>query len=263
MWASWTAIKNDPLIKAVIIIILGVLGFGFAFNMMFGQRNSMDGGEMSGGYSSHNLSYWLAIALKLLLIALVIFAVIAIIRLLGKHLLKGGETNLNQSEKNDSLIKTLGVIVLTILAIGLLILMFGGYLGLGNGLNLRGEAMVGSNGGNPGMMGGYYNGNPGMMGGTYYGNPSMMDGSYNGYFVAGNSGFNLSMILIVLLKILLYVSIVGLVIGLGLFFYKSLSRGAAERTQPINPVSGTQTCSVCNTSISNAFAFCPVCGAKA
>jgi hypothetical protein len=69
----WQTIKNDPILKAVSIIILSILGFGFAFNVMFGPRNNTIGNGMdnvsemsNSGYSLENtLSYILTIVVKI------------------------------------------------------------------------------------------------------------------------------------------------------------------------------------------------------
>lgn len=58
----WDTIKNDPILKTVSIVILSVLGFGFAFNIMFGASTGMDNqGVMGGnGNMSGNNSYSMA-----------------------------------------------------------------------------------------------------------------------------------------------------------------------------------------------------------
>jgi hypothetical protein len=83
----WETIKKDPLLRAAAIIILSILGFGFAFNIIFG-RNSSGMEDMSpSGYSlASTLSVILLLAIKILLIVLVITAIIAVIKLMEKQL---------------------------------------------------------------------------------------------------------------------------------------------------------------------------------
>ena len=134
----WETIKNDPILKAVTIIILSVLGFGFAFNIMFGPNNSgMEGMSGPGGYSLGNtLSYIFILAFKLLLIALVVAAFIAVFKLAGKHLLKGGESKMFDSIKKDPVLKGITVAGLIIVAFGLIYYLFSSLFGLGNGYGL-------------------------------------------------------------------------------------------------------------------------------
>ena len=45
----WETIKNNVLLKTIVVMILGVLGFGLAFNIMFGRNAGMMGQGMNGG----------------------------------------------------------------------------------------------------------------------------------------------------------------------------------------------------------------------
>lgn len=225
----WEMIKNDPILKTVTVIILGVLGFGFAFNIMFGVRgNSMDGGEMSsGGYSLDNtLSYILLIGFKLLLIAAVIYGLIAVVKVMNKYLFQGGEINMNNSIKNDSILKTVITITLALVALLIIFGLFGAIMGSGNG-GMYG--MMGSNGGF--MMGG----------GAIY-------------------GFSLTSVLVIVLKILLLLSIIGLVTGVVVYLYQNYSKSIGDKVQTIIPKVSNITCPNCNSRVSSEFKFCPICG---
>jgi len=231
----WQMIKNDPILKTVAVIILGVLGFGFAFNIMFGQRvagSMMGGGEMAGsGYSlDSTLSYILVITFKLLIIAAIIIAIIAAVKLANKYLFKGEEMKMMSSIKNDPILKTIAIISLSIVALLLIFALFGGVMGSGQG----------------GMYGNGMNG---------YG--------VNGYVMMGNSigstGF--AGMLAILLKVLLFVSVIGLLVGITVFLYQNYSNKFVGIQKADKGVSNV-VCSNCNQTISDEFTFCPICGAK-
>jgi predicted RNA-binding Zn-ribbon protein involved in translation (DUF1610 family) len=235
----WETIKNDPILKTVTIIILSVLGFGFAFNIMFGARSGgMDGSEMGGsGYSLGNtLSYIFILAFKLLLIALVIFAIIAIFKFAKKHLNLGGEGKMIDTIKKDPgsmassetkwndqpVLKGVTVAVLAIIAFGLIYYIFRGLFGLGSGYGMT-----------------------------------------NGNNIMGSAGYSLGIagLLAVLLKLLLVASIAGLIIGLIMYIKQSYGTEITAKLSTITTVSKkTVNCSSCNTEVSSEFKFCPNCG---
>ncbi|HVI42655.1 MAG TPA: zinc ribbon domain-containing protein [Anaerovoracaceae bacterium] len=222
----WQMIKNDPILKTAIVIILGVLGFGFAFNIMFGQRaaGSMEGGgEMAGsGYSlDSTLSYILVIAFKLLIITAIIIAIIAVVKLANKYLLKGEEMKMMSSIKNDPVLKAITIIALSIVALLLIFTLFSGVMGVNQ----------------TGM---------------------------NGYIMIGNSTPSVSLagILAILLKVLLFVSVIGLFVGGAVFLYQTYSKSMIGKVQKNNQETANIICGNCNTTISDEFTYCPVCGAK-
>ncbi|MCX7922266.1 MAG: zinc ribbon domain-containing protein [Clostridia bacterium] len=222
----WQAIKNDPILKAVTVIILGILSFGFAFNIMFGPRGS--GMEHGGGYSLENtLSYILTIGFKLFLIALVITGLIAVFKLTKRYLFDGGEIKMFDSIKRDPVLKAVSIIALLVLGFGLIHFLFSRIFGLGNG----------------------------------YG--AMMSGNVHGTMVGTGIGFGVTGLLVTLLKLLIFASVIGLIVGVFMFIKQSYSGNVFKTVLP-NKVNQTNTnCSNCGTKINGQYKFCPSCGVKA
>lgn|GEM_PF-4231990 len=90
----WETIKNDPVLRTVTVLVLGLFGFWFLFNTLFGPNPAWTSGGHEGGYymgyqslmSSFNgtLALLLTLIIKLLFVALVV-AVIAAIALALKQ----------------------------------------------------------------------------------------------------------------------------------------------------------------------------------
>jgi hypothetical protein len=75
----WETIKKDPLIKTIVVILIGVLAFGFAFNIMFGSGNGAMGEDMmEGSYRIVNMSFGLQSLLAFLLQILIVLSVIGL-----------------------------------------------------------------------------------------------------------------------------------------------------------------------------------------
>ncbi|NPV92824.1 MAG: zinc ribbon domain-containing protein [Firmicutes bacterium] len=85
----WDTIKNDPILRTVTIVILGLLGFSLLFNVLFGSGATWTGGghEGEGGYAmgmqgtaslNGTLSLLLALIIKLLFVALIVGVVVTI-----------------------------------------------------------------------------------------------------------------------------------------------------------------------------------------
>lgn len=103
----WETIKKDPLIKAIVVILIGVLAFGFAFNIMFGAGNSAmeEGSMMSTGYSLGNtLENIIDILVKIVIIALLLGVLVWIIRTVLKQT-NNGQENRFAWIKEDPIIK--------------------------------------------------------------------------------------------------------------------------------------------------------------
>jgi RNA polymerase subunit RPABC4/transcription elongation factor Spt4 len=222
----WETIKNDPILKTVTIIILSVLGFGFAFNIMFGQNSGgmEHGGAMGSGYSMGNtLSYIFILAFKLLLIVLVMFAFIALYKFARKHLFEGGEVKVIDKIKKDPVLKGITVVGLLIIAFGLVYYLFSGILGFGSNRYV--------------MM--------------------------NGYPMASNSGYGMGSagLFAILLKFLLAASIFGLIIGLVMYIKQNYGKEISEKLSAAKFASKKSiTCSNCGAAVSDEFKFCPQCG---
>ena len=150
------------------------------------------------------------------------------------------------SFKNDPILKTIGIIVLVTLGIGLVFYLFGGPAGFGmNGYGRMGEGY--------GMMGGE---GYGMMGGEGYG---MMGG-----YAAGQGGFSFGGLLSTLFHILLGLSILGLVVGLAVYVYQLITKRDSNGSPVVSSgtVSSTATCAKCKAKIPGDAKFCPACGTK-
>jgi RNA polymerase subunit RPABC4/transcription elongation factor Spt4 len=224
----WETIKNDPILKTVTIIILSILGFGFAFNIMFGSNNSEMGEMSSGGYSLGNtLSTIFILAIKVLLIVLVVTAIIAVIRLTRNYLADGGEIKMFESIKKDPVLKGITMVGLAIVALVLIYYLFSSMFGLGN--------------------------SSGMMAGN------------NGYVMMSATGnsYGISDLFVVLLKIFLVAAVIGLVVGLIMFIKQSYGNEIIQRVSSVKNINKSSvTCPHCGTQTSENYKFCPQCGEK-
>lgn len=220
-------IKNNPLLKTITIAILGVLGFGFAFNIMFGSNGAGMGQEMSGGYSLDNtLAYILAILIKVLLITIVITAIVTVIKYTRKYL-GGNNPNANNNStklidyiKADPILKTVTIVLLSILGLGTIIMIS--------------SSIFGANG-------------------AY-----VMPRSYN---YSMSNGLDLTSIIIFLVRFLLTISIVGLATGTIVLFMQNkekLSFDAAKYFK--SEKTSCVKCEKCGSDIKPDWHCCPKCG---
>lgn len=233
----WETIKNDAILKTVTIIILGVLGFGFAFNLMFGQNtmNPMAGGEMRSGSMMGNgyplgntLSFVLFATYKVFLIALIIVLIFAFIKFANQYLLKGDKLTMGNI-KQDSTFKTLSIIVVTVLSIGLISTLFGGMT--------NNDYLFGMNNGDMSNM----------MGSNYMMNSSYMMGT--GYTYGYHS------LLIFLLIILLSISIIGLIVGIAMYLFRNYPTSHQK-------VIEKTVCHICGNELKQEWKCCPSCGSE-
>lgn len=223
----WETIKNNPLLKTITIVILGVLGFGFAFNIMFGSNGAEMGQEMSGGYSLDNtLAYILAVLIKVLLITIVITAIVAVIKYTHKYL-GGGSQKANSNSMNlvdyikaDPILKTTAIVLLSILLFGILAMIA--------------NSIFGSNG-------------------VY-----VMPSSYN-YNM--NYGFGLTGIIIFLVRFLLTISIIGLVVGIIVLFVQNKDKFNFDAARYFkSEKTSCVKCEKCGCDIKSDWQCCPKCG---
>lgn len=115
----WETIKKDPLIKTIVVILLGVLAFGFAFHIMFGAgSSSMDDGSMMGsGYSLGNtLENMIGILIKLVIIGLLIGIIVWIFRVITKQTGSKPEEHF-EFIKEDPIIRNALIIIVTVLVL--------------------------------------------------------------------------------------------------------------------------------------------------
>lgn len=84
----WDLIKNDPILKAISVFVLGIFAFSFAFSIMFGSGQSgMEHSASSGGYNAANsLGSIIILLSKLLVIILLIAIIIAAVKFIQKHI---------------------------------------------------------------------------------------------------------------------------------------------------------------------------------
>jgi hypothetical protein len=227
----WETIKNDPILKSITILVLGVLSFGLAFNIMFGRNTGgMEGGmDMGGGYSLANtLAYILSISIKLLFIGLVIAAIVLLIKLVKRYLIEGTEFKMFESFKveeikKDPILKTGLIAVATVLVLGLIVIIFNSVFSPYNGY--------------------------GAMGRNYYGIAT------NGYISPmGNTA-------VIFGKLLLAVSIIGLIVSLVAYARQSNISVDMKKLIPSKITSNTIVkCEVCNFTADQEYKFCPSCG---
>jgi len=116
----WDLIKNDPILKAISIFILGIFAFSFAFSIMFGSgQGAMEHGVTSGGINVVNsLGQIITLLSKLLIIILLVGIIIAFVKFIQKHIVGNESIKTMDSLKN----KPLSAILLG--TAGMLILLF-------------------------------------------------------------------------------------------------------------------------------------------
>ena len=223
----WETVKNDPILKTVTIIILSILGFGFAFNIMFGSNNSEMGEMSSGGYSLGNtLSTIFILAIKVLLIVLVVTAIMAVIRLTKKYLADGGEIKMFDSIKKDPVLKGITIGGLGLVAFVLIFYLFSNMFGVGNTSGMAGN---------------------------------------NGYIMMSTTGngYGISALIVILLKILLVAAVIGLVVGLVMTIKQGYGSEIVKKVATVKNINNSSvTCSHCGAQVSENYKFCPQCGGK-
>ncbi len=206
----WESIKNDPLLKTIAVILLGILGFGFAFNVMFGRNTGGMEHGMSGGYSlDATLSYIIALLVKLLLIAVLVIGIMTVVRLARKYLFGGSEIKMIDTIKRDPILKIASIIILIVLALTLVLPVFNGLFGMGSGY------------------------------GNHYSNMS---------------GFSLSGLLTLLVKLLLVISVLGLFTGITAYILQNYVKLDFRRQ------AAAAQCAGCGLELKTEWKCCPNCG---
>lgn len=216
----WESIKNDPILRAVTVIVLSILGFGFAMNIMFGtgSGNMEHGMGMSGGgYSLENtLSIILALGIKILLIILVLTALTALVRFVLKASNQGSDNRVFEAIKKDPFLKTAAIIILSVITLGLVFILFSG---------------------SSGRLG--------------------VHGMY------GYNTLNSGLVLAFLLKLLMFVFVIGLAIGLFMVIRQNYS-GQIIKAVGALKVSGKVSfdCPSCGVKSADSYKYCHSCGGK-
>ena len=222
----WNSIKEDPILKTVVVVILGVLAFGFAFNVMFGGASSgMESGEMMGGgsYSLGNtLTYTLSLLIKIALILLVVGGIIAAVKLIKKYIID--ETKFTAPDLSDKK----SIYKYAIYGAGALLVLVVLYS---------------------------------LMNGTNSNNMAVGNMQNNGYYVPRSaSQFGILSILGFFVKSLLFLSITGLVVAAFMYFKNEYLNKNISATNISSEKLVEKKCANCGTELKNSWKCCPSCG---
>jgi len=220
----WETIKKDPLIKTIVVILLGVLAFGFAFNIMFGSGSSgMGESEMSmgTGYSlSNTLEVIIALLIKLAIIALLIGIIVWIFRAIGKR--TGNEpTDKLAWLKEDPIVKNALIIIGGVIVLTFLLSLF------------RSGSSTGE------MSGG------------------------NSNYLFTNMTYGIQSLFALLLKLLLILSFLGLGYGVYMYLKQnhiSFLDVNGKNEMKNNNNNATTICPNCNAQLKDSWKCCPHCG---
>ena len=222
----WNSIKEDPILKTVVVVILGVLAFGFAFNIMFGGASSgMESGEMMGGgsYSLGNtLTYTLSLLIKIALILLVVGGIILTIKLIKKYIID--ETKFNTPDLYDK--KSIYRYALYgVGALVVLVVLFS------------------------------------LMNGTNNSNMTVGNMQNNGYYHPRSAGqFGTLSILGFFVKSLLFLSITGLAVAAFMYFKNEYLNKNISGTNVVSEKLVEKKCENCGIVIKDSWKCCPSCG---
>ena len=132
--------KDDPLIRTLLIIILGTIAFSLLFQLFKGGNNmDMGMGNMGNtGYSMDGLlGGLLGLLFNLLIMALVVGAIIAIVQWVRKSFFKDANPKTMQLF-SDPLLKTVAVVVGAVFGLILLFGVFGNFFNTGMGYGMNG-----------------------------------------------------------------------------------------------------------------------------
>lgn len=141
---SWD-FKNNPLLRVILVFVIGIVAFELLFNSFTGGAESMgdhmDMGSMSsgGGYGytiSGLISGLLVLLVKILMILLVAAVIVGVIVWVKNNFFKNASTsNIMQSIKNDPILKTISVVTLAIIGILLVFALLGSFNQTGMGIS--------------------------------------------------------------------------------------------------------------------------------
>lgn len=223
----WENIKKDPLIKTIVVIILGVIAFGLAFNIMFGSGGSMEEGSMSmgTGYSlSNTLETIIALLIKVVIIGLLIGAVVWIFRAITKRSENNQVAGFTWIKEDPIIRNALIIIGSVIVLVFLFSFLRGFFTAPGNG---EGEMMAGT--------------------------------SYSAF---SGLSFGIQSFLSLLLKLLLLISVLGLGYGVIMYLrehYKQIN--LVKETETVSD-NNTATCPDCKSQLKGNWKCCPFCGSE-
>jgi len=224
----WNSIKEDPILKTVVVVILGVLAFGFAFNIMFGGASSgMESGEMMGGgsYSLGNtLTYTLSLLIKIALILLVIGGIILAIKIIKKYIID--ETKFTAPDLSDKK----SIYRYTLYGVGALLVL----------------VVLFS-----------------LMNGTNNNNMAVGNMQNNGYYLPRSGAqFGIISVLGFFVKSLLFLSITGLAVAAFMYFKNEYLNKNISVTNATSEKLVEKKCGNCGVVLKDSWKCCPSCGTE-
>jgi len=188
-------LKNNPVIRVLLIVIVGTIAFGLLFNLLTGGGNMdhMGGMGSMGSYGTSIdtfLGGLLILLVKLLMVVLVIAVIIGIGIWIKNTFFKNANTGqFLQTINNDPILKTVSVITIAVIGVILLLALLGSLTGSGFG-------MGGGIGGHGGMAGGF------------------------------SATLSIAGLLSLLIKVLSFVLVVSLILALAAYIKKQYDQGA-------------------------------------
>jgi len=136
--------KNNPLLRAILVFVIGIVAFELLFNSFTGGEKSMgehsDMASMSSGggygYTLNGLiSGLLVLLVKILMVLLVAAVIVGVFIWLKNNFFKNTNFNIMQSIKKDPLLKTISVVTLAIIGIVLVSALLGSFNQTGMGVS--------------------------------------------------------------------------------------------------------------------------------
>jgi len=218
----WETIKKDPLIKTIVVILIGVLAFGFAFNIMFGAGSTSmeEGSMMSTGYSLGNtLENIIELLIKVVIIGLLSGVLVWIFRTITKRSVNG-QGNRFEWLKEDPIIRN--VLIMTGAVV---VFIFTFYLLREVTASVNGEVM--------------------MNGRTTY--------------VFSNMSFSLTSYFTFLLKVMIFIFIITLGYGLVMYLKKNYINAAGIKDADSSDTA-IKECPECKGKLESNWKCCPYCG---
>ena len=218
----WETIKKDPLIKTIFVILIGVLAFGFAFNIMFGAGSGSmeEGSMMSAGYSLGNtLENIISLLTKLVIIGLLAGVLVWIFRTITKQT-GNGQDNRFAWIKEDPIIRNALIIIGAVVILIFAFSFFKGITAPGNG----GEMMRTSSS-----------------------------------YAFSNTSFSLTNLFTFLIKVLILIFIIALVYGLVMYLKENYIKKDKIKTVE-SPDAITKDCPECKGKLKFDWKCCPYCG---
>lgn len=202
----WEELRNDPFLRTISVIVVGILLFGLLFNINTGGNNMMSGGEHGAlgngyGYSFSSIISWLLLALiRILFVVLIGAVLIGAFIWVRNMFFKDNNSAIARAINSDPILKT---VVLTTLAIIGLFILFG---------------LLGS-----------------------FTNPGYMN---NGYASGYNVNIGIAWLLTMLIRVLSYVLIISLAIAVAIYLKNQYDKGNLNWFTSANVTAKTKTSTV-------------------